>query len=59
MSRPATRRFAAILASWIGRLRDEFPDAAVLELGAERDEPINFADLETDPLVAAIVPAGS
>lgn len=38
-------------------LRDEFPDAAVLELGAERDTALDFADVGRDPLVAVIVTA--
>ena len=38
-------------------LREEFPTAVVLELGAERDTPINFADVLTDPLVAEILTA--
>ncbi len=52
------REFAAILAELDERgWRDDFPDAAILELAAERGEPINFADLETDPLAATIVQA--
>jgi crotonobetainyl-CoA:carnitine CoA-transferase CaiB-like acyl-CoA transferase len=53
------REFAAIVAELDGRgWRDEFPDTPVLELAAERDEPINFADIEHDPLTATIVMAG-
>jgi CoA-transferase family III len=37
-------------------LRDEFPESALLELGAERDS-LNLADLEVDPLVAEIFTA--
>lgn len=39
-------------------LRDEFPASVILQLGAELDAPINFADVLTDPLVAEIVTAG-
>jgi hypothetical protein len=51
--------FAAIL-DLLDRLglRDEFPSSVILELGAERDAPLNFADVLTDPLVAEIVTAG-
>ena len=52
------REFAAIIAELDRRgWRTEFPDTAVLELAAEREEPINFADIETDPLVLAMVMA--
>ena len=36
-------------------LRDEFPSSVVLQLGAELDAPLNFADALTDPLVAEIL----
>jgi hypothetical protein len=38
-------------------LRERFPDAVVLELGAERDS-INLADIEVDPMVAEVLTAG-
>ena len=37
-------------------LRDEFPLSPILELGVER-ERINFADIETDPMIAEILGA--
>jgi crotonobetainyl-CoA:carnitine CoA-transferase CaiB-like acyl-CoA transferase len=37
-------------------LRDEFPESALLELGAER-ESLNMADIEVDPLIAEIFSA--
>ena len=37
--------------------RDEFPLSGMLEVGAER-ERLNFADIETDPLIAEILGAG-
>jgi len=50
--------FAAVLAllDRLG-LREEFPTAVILELGAELDGPLNFADVLTDPLIAEIVGA--
>ncbi len=50
--------FAAILAllDRLG-LRDEFPSSVVLQLGAELDAPLNFADALTDALVAEILTA--
>ncbi len=38
-------------------LRDEFPSSVILQLGAELDAPLNFADALTDPLVAEILTA--
>lgn len=51
--------FAAIL-ELLDRLglRDEFAASVILQLGAELDAPLNFADILTDPLVAEIVTAG-
>lgn len=53
---PAT--FTALLAllDRLG-LRDEFESSVILELGAERDAPLNFADIATDPMVAEIITA--
>ena len=50
--------FAAILAllDRLG-LRDEFPASVILQLGAELDAPLNFADALTDALVAEILTA--
>jgi crotonobetainyl-CoA:carnitine CoA-transferase CaiB-like acyl-CoA transferase len=50
--------FAAIL-DLLDRLglRDEFPSSVVLQLGAELDAPLNFADALTDALVAEILTA--
>jgi len=50
--------FANVLAL-LDRLgmRDEFPQSALLELGAEH-ERLNLADLETDPLIGEIFGAG-
>ena len=52
--------FAAILAllDRLG-LRDEFPASVILQLGAELDAPLNFADALTDPLVAEILTAAA
>lgn len=48
--------FAAIL-ELLDRLglRDEFPSSVILQLGAELEAPLNFADALTDPLVAEIL----
>jgi benzylsuccinate CoA-transferase BbsE subunit len=53
---PAT--FAAIL-DLLDRLglRDEFPSSVILQLGAELEAPLNFADALTDALVAEILTA--
>ncbi len=50
--------FAAILGL-LDRLdlREEFPATVILELGAERDAPLNFADALSDALVAEILTA--
>ena len=50
--------FAAILAllDRLG-LHEEFPASVILQLGAELDAPLNFADALTDPLVAEILTA--
>lgn len=53
---PATFRRILDLLDRLG-LRDEFPSSVILELGAEREEPLNFADIQRDPLVAEILTA--
>jgi crotonobetainyl-CoA:carnitine CoA-transferase CaiB-like acyl-CoA transferase len=53
---PATFRRILDLLDRLG-LRDEFPSSVILELGAEREEPLNFADIQHDPLVAEILTA--
>jgi crotonobetainyl-CoA:carnitine CoA-transferase CaiB-like acyl-CoA transferase len=54
---PATFRAVLDLLDRLG-LRDEFPSSAVLEIGAERDSPFNFADAASDPMVAELMYTG-
>ena len=52
------RTFAALLDLLDRRgLRDEFESSVVLQLGAELEQPLNFAAALTDPLVAEILTA--
>jgi benzylsuccinate CoA-transferase BbsE subunit len=53
---PETFRKILDLLDRLG-LREAFPSSPILELGAERDEPLNFADVQHDPLVAEILTA--
>jgi crotonobetainyl-CoA:carnitine CoA-transferase CaiB-like acyl-CoA transferase len=54
---PATFRAVLDLLDRLG-LRDEFPASVVLEIGAERDRPINFGDAASDPMVAELMTTG-
>jgi crotonobetainyl-CoA:carnitine CoA-transferase CaiB-like acyl-CoA transferase len=54
---PATFQAVLDLLDRLG-LRDQFPSSVVLEIGAERDTPINFADAASDPMVAELMTAG-
>jgi crotonobetainyl-CoA:carnitine CoA-transferase CaiB-like acyl-CoA transferase len=54
---PATFRAVLDLLDRLG-LRDEFPSSVVLEIGAERDRPINFGDAVSDPMVAELMTTG-
>jgi crotonobetainyl-CoA:carnitine CoA-transferase CaiB-like acyl-CoA transferase len=49
-----------VLISWLEELglADEFPETAVLALGAERDDEIRLVDIGEDPLATEIFGAG-
>lgn len=57
---PRTAKEFIALSEWLDEIgvREEFPEAIFLEMGAEREAPISFGEIGVDPMVTEIVSAG-